>query len=94
MKTKKIEYFVQKLSVIQEKPYNEQKEELAALQQEVKLAIPSDKSELYFKIQSIQNFLNMNTMLNACISAKWSCFWATIAAIAAFVSVILMLFAV
>ena len=47
-----------------------------------------------FKIsyQNILYSLQTEMMFNACISAKHSCFWAAVAAIVAFISVVLVLF--
>jgi hypothetical protein len=41
---------------------------------------------------SIYYSLHTEEMFNACVYAKWSCFWAAIAAIAACISVLLVLF--
>ncbi len=41
--------------------------------------------------RSIHTVLQTETMLNACGSAKWSCFWAAIAAAVACISVVLTL---
>ena len=52
------------------------------------ISAPSSMIHLYEKIQTV---LQTEMMLNACVSAKRSCFWAAIAAIAACISVILTL---
>lgn len=88
MKTKKIEYFMQKLSEIQGKPIDEQGEkEISDLLKELKLTIPMKESKLHYRLESIQNFLNINIMLNACVSAKWSCVCAAVAVIFSFITV-------
>ena len=42
--------------------------------------------------RNIHITLQTEEMFNACVFAKWSCFWAAIAAIAACISVVLVLF--
>lgn len=42
--------------------------------------------------RNIYYVLQTEAMFNACVSAKWSCFWAAIAAIASCISVLLVLF--
>jgi hypothetical protein len=42
-------------------------------------------------VENAYRFLQTQMMLNACVSAKRSCFWAAVAAIAALVSIILNL---
>lgn len=49
------------------------------------------KADIGLAAQNIYNYLQTNMMLNACISAKRSCFWAAIAAIAACISIVVML---
>ena len=43
-------------------------------------------------IKSLHNTIQTEMMIKSCISAKWSCFWAAIAAIVACISVVLVLF--
>ena len=49
--------------------------------------------EVYKEIShNIYYALHTEEMFNACVSAKWSCSWASIAAIASCISVLLVLF--
>ena len=50
------------------------------------------QGQVIYMTQAINSFLQSKMMLNACVLAKWSCFWAAIAAIAACISVLLVLF--
>ncbi len=43
-------------------------------------------------INSLHTAIQTEMMIKSCISAKWSCFWAAVAAIAACISVVLVLF--
>jgi hypothetical protein len=43
-------------------------------------------------IRNIHTVLQTEVMFNTCVLAKWSCFWAAIAAIASCISVLLVLF--
>ncbi len=57
------------------------------------ISTPADKKTFIDKtICNIYTMLQTEMMFNACIFAKHSCFWAAIAAIAACLSVILVLF--
>ena len=42
-------------------------------------------------VENAHRFLQTQMMLNACVSAKRSCFWAAVAAIAACISIVVML---
>ncbi len=49
--------------------------------------------EVYEELsRNIYYALHTEEMFNACVSAKWSCFWAFIAALAGCISVLLVLF--
>lgn len=49
--------------------------------------------EIYKELcHNIYYVLQTEEMFNACVLAKWSCFWAAIAAIASCISVLLVLF--
>ena len=95
MKTRELERIEEKLCRIQEKPFVEQKQLLIDLQREIKLALPyqddSVQREVRYRTQGIHTFLQSKMMINACVSAKRSCFWAAVAAIAACIGVLLTL---
>jgi len=55
----------------------------------ITVAVESNCGEL---INNIHRALQTKIMFNACVLAKWSCFWAAIAAIASCISVLLVLF--
>jgi ATP-dependent protease HslVU (ClpYQ) ATPase subunit len=55
-----------------------------------KLAVVGAIGKLHY--QNILYALQTEMMFNACVFARWSCFWAAIAAIAACLSAILVLF--
>jgi hypothetical protein len=43
-------------------------------------------------IKSLHTAIQTKMMIESCVAAKWSCFWAAVAAIVAFISVLLVLF--
>jgi len=96
MKTKEIESFMRRFSDAQKLPFigedgktKEQEKAIIALQKELCIAIPLDQNNLWHRIQGVKDHLSLNMMLNACVSAKWSCLFAAIAATAACISTIL-----
>jgi hypothetical protein len=98
MKNKEIEKTKQDVYEIQKKP--DSRQQLEPIQDVAKrigapLLVPHSEEQKHFINETIHNIhivLQTEMMFNACIFAKRSCFWAAIAAIAACISVILVLF--
>jgi hypothetical protein len=99
MTNKEIEKVEQKLCEIQAMPFDEQPGELLILGNKIGVNLPHTlgnvrQSQTILMTQAMHSFLQSKMMLNACVSANRSCFWAAVAAIAAFISVVLGLFAI
>jgi hypothetical protein len=99
MNNKKIEQAEKELLEIEAKPLSEQKELLQSYLKKYrihgyeKLQDPNagETPSIREGFKSGHTWLQTQTMINTCITAKWSCFWAAIAAVAALLAVIISL---
>jgi hypothetical protein len=99
MTNKEIEEIKQKLYEIQKTPGNEEQlKRIVAIAKRIGASIPPyllnneeipTRNNINFVTSNIHIVLQTEMMFNACVSAKWSCFFAAFAAIAACISVIL-----
>ena len=82
------------LSEIEKAPISAGSEELSKIMQKAKTPMPvAGMDSIKDKcIKSLHTAIQTEMMIKSCISAKWSCFWAAVAAIVACISVILVLF--
>ena len=97
MKNREIKKYKQELYRIGKLEQKDQLEPIKALASEIGAPLYGGQGQLgqpeyinYAK-RSIHMVLQTDMMLNACGSAKWSCFWAAIAATVACISVLLTL---
>ena len=88
MTNKKIRKIRQVLHEIQEAPVV--RHQLEALMEKVGAEMPTaGMDSLKDKcIKSVHSLLQMETMMRACVSARWSCMWAAVAAISSFIGLI------
>lgn len=97
MANKEIKKVKQELRDIQKKPSAEQLEPIQALARRIGAPIPKwykERGQQEFINEIIRNIhivLQSEMMLSACSFAKWSCFGAAMAALAACISVVLTL---
>lgn len=81
-------------SIVNEKDQKEQQKLIIALANKIGVPLRGITNASQFiddTTHSIHMVLQTETMLNACSFAKWSCFWAAIAATVACISVVLTL---
>ena len=92
MTNRKIEGYKKKLVKIGDLSGAERSSGLRDLAKKLGVFILSDNDvDTHTLYQNIHTYLQTEMMLNACISAKRSCIWAAIAAIAACISIVVML---
>jgi hypothetical protein len=98
MTNKEIRKYKQKQrDALSKETYTEIQELLKSIAKELRVKLPDGMPEIQrnhiLQINStIYDAIQTEEMFNACVSAKWSCFWAAIAAIASCISVLLVLF--
>jgi hypothetical protein len=97
MTNKEIKQAEKDLSAISKLSFDDQPDKLLELGRKIGINPPHNpnnqrQGQVIYMTQAINSFLQTKMMLNACVSAKWSCFWAAIAAIASCISVLLVLF--
>jgi hypothetical protein len=82
------------LSEIEKAPISAGCEEITKIMQKSKTPMPmAGMDSIKDKcIKSLHTTIQTEMMIKSCISAKWSCFWAAIAAIVSCISVVLVLF--
>jgi hypothetical protein len=82
------------LSEIEKAPISAGCEELAKIMQKVEMPMPTAGMDSIKDkcVKSLHAAIQTEMMIKSCISAKWSCFWAAVAAIVACISVVLVLF--
>jgi hypothetical protein len=82
------------LSEIEKAPISAGCEELRKIMQKAETSMPvAGMDSIKDKcIKSLHTAIQTEMMIKSCISAKWSCFWAAVAAIVACISVVLFLF--
>ena len=82
------------LSEIEQAPISAGCSELAEIMKKVGILTPTAGMDNIKDrcINSLHNYIQTEKMLESCVYAKWSCICAAIAAIAACISVLLVLF--
>ena len=82
------------LSEIEKAPISAGCEELTKIMQKAEMLMPTGGMDSIKDkcIKSLHTSIQTEMMIKSCIFAKWSCFWAAVAAIVACISVILVLF--
>ena len=95
MTIKEIKNYVKELCKISILSFEKQPNKLIELGGKIGVNPPHspgnhEQKQVIYMTQAIHSCLQTKMMLNACIYARRSCMWAAIAAIVAFLSVVLM----
>jgi hypothetical protein len=82
------------LSEIEKAPFSAGCAELKEIMSKAEVPIPTAGMDSIKDkcINSLHNAIQTEMMIKSCAYAKWSCFWAAVAAIVSFISVLLFLF--
>lgn len=93
MRTKKLEKLEQELCEIQKLPFENQPGKLHKWGQQNNVNLPhtpenTRQKQVIHMTQSAHSFLQTKMMLNACNSARRSCFWAAVAAVCASITIV------
>ena len=94
MAKNKIKELRQIISEVENAPVSISGKELENIIKKIGVSLPTaGMDSLKDKcVKSIHTALQTEMMIKACVSAKWSCFWAMVAATAACISVFLALY--
>lgn len=88
MRNKEIKKIKEDVRKANEEPFRERTPKLIAIAVKIGAVVPNAPTEIVEVNRDIHSVLQTELMSNACVCAKWSCFWAAVAATIALLSAV------
>ena len=88
MRNKEIKKIKEEIRKANEEPFRERTPKLREIAVKIGAIVPNSPTEIVEVNRDIHSVLQTELMYNACVCAKWSCFWAAVAATVALLSAV------